>query len=104
MRVRPKPWFERFGGRVLLAERALVEEHYPDLAFRVDSDSGLMCLTGNFTLQADCGVSTEILVRIVFPMDYPHSEPVAYDAVGRFPLCDDRHSVAGGRFCLWLPP
>jgi len=87
-----------------MAERVLVEEHYPDLAFRVEPDSGVMCLTGNFTLRADCGVSTEILVRIVFPIDYPDSEPVAYDAVGRFPLSDDRHIVAGGRFCLWLPP
>jgi hypothetical protein len=104
MRVRPKPWFERRAGRVLLAEQALVEEHYPNLAFRVDPDSGLMCLTGNFTLQADCGVPTEISVQVVFPMDYPDSEPGAYDAVGRFPVSDDRHIVTGGRFCLWLPP
>jgi hypothetical protein len=63
-----------------------------------------MCLKGNFILQADCGVPTEILVRIVFPMDYPDLEPAAYDAVGKFPVSDDRHIVTGGRFCLWLPP
>lgn len=104
MRARPKPWFERRNGRELLAERALVEENYPDLAFRVEPDFGLMCLVGNITLQADCGVPTKIAVRIVFPTDYPDLEPAAYDAAGRFPEFDDRHIVAGGRFCLWLPP
>jgi hypothetical protein len=104
MRVRPKPWFERRNGRELLGERAIVEEHYPDLAFRVDADSGLMCLQGNISLQADCGVLTEVLVRIVFPPGYPDLEPVAFDAAGRFQLSDDRHIIAGGRFCLWLPP
>lgn len=104
MRVRPKPWFERRNGRDLLAERALVEEHYPDLVFRVEPDFGLMCLVGNITLQADCGVPTKISVRVVFPMDYPDLEPAAYDAAGKFPVSDDRHIVAGGRFCLWLPP
>lgn len=104
MRVRPKPWFERRNGRELFAERALVEEHYPDLSFRIDPDSGLMCLQGNITLQADCGVTTEISVRIVFPTGYPDLEPAAFDAAGRFPVSDDRHIIAGGRFCLWLPP
>lgn len=104
MRVRPKPWFERRGGRELLADRALVAEHYPDLAFRVEPDSGLMCLAGNITLRADCGVPTEILIRIVFPMGYPDLEPAAFDAAGRFLVSDDRHITRGGRFCLWLPP
>ncbi len=104
MPARPKPWFERRGGRLLLTERALVEEPYPDLAFRVDPDSSLMCLAGNLTLRADCGVPTEIFIRIVFPTDYPDSEPAAYDTLGRFPVSDDRHIVKGGRFCLWLPP
>jgi hypothetical protein len=104
MRGKPKPWFERNNGRELLAERALVEEHYPGLAFRVDTDSGLMCLSGKFMLQTECGVTAEISVQIVFPVDYPDSEPGAYDATGRFPISDDRHIIAGGRFCLWLPP
>ena len=104
MRARPKPWYERSYGREFLAEQACLTEQYPDLTFRVDPDSGLMYLTGNITLQADCGVPTEILVRIVFPMDYPGSEPAAYDAAGRFRVSDDRHIIAGGRFCLWLPP
>jgi len=104
MRVRPKPWYERSNGRELHAEQARVRGHYPDLAFRVDPGSGLMYLTGNIRLRADCGVPTEILVRIVFPTDYPGSEPAAFDAAGIFPVSDDRHIIAGGRFCLWLPP
>jgi hypothetical protein len=104
MRVRPKPWFERHNGRELLGERAIVEEHYPDLAFQVNPELGLMCLVGSIVLQADCGVPTRISVRILFPRDYPDLEPAAYDAAGRFPVSDDRHIVAGGRFCLWLPP
>jgi hypothetical protein len=46
----------------------------------------------------------EIAIRITFPRDYPESEPIAFDAAGRFPVSADRHIIKGGQFCLWLPP
>jgi len=63
-----------------------------------------MNLEGDFVLQTDCGVSTSIAIRIVFPRDYPGSEPTAFDAAGRFPVSADRHIIKDGQFCLWLPP
>jgi hypothetical protein len=70
----------------------------------MDADAGRMNLEGDFVLQTDCGVSTSIAVRLVFPRDYPESEPTAFDAVGRFPVSADRHIIKDGQFCLWLPP
>jgi len=99
-----KAWFERSDRSVLRAEEALVKEFYPGLRFRLDADAGRMNLEGDFVLQTDCGVSTSIAIRLVFPEDYPESEPTAFDATGRFPVSADRHIIKDGRFCLWLPP
>ncbi len=103
-RSKPKAWFERADGRVLRAEEALMKELYPLLRFCVDTDAGKMNLEGDFVLQTDCGVSTSIAIRIEFPRNYPNSEPVAFDAAGRFPALVDRHIIWDGQFCLWLPP
>lgn len=99
---RPKAWFERFGGSVLRAEQALVKESYPDLRFRLNA--GTINLEGDFVLQTDCGIATAIALRVVFPWDYPGSEPIAFDAASRFPVSADRHIIKDGQFCLWLPP
>jgi hypothetical protein len=101
---KPKQWFERSDGQVLRAEEALVKEFYPGLRFCLDADAGLMNLEGDFVLQTDCGVITSIAIRVVFPRNYPDSEPRAFDAVGRFPVLADRHIIKDGQFCLWLPP
>ena len=101
---KPKAWFERSDGRVLRAEEALVKEFYPGLRFRLDANVGRMNLEGDFVLQTDCGVSTSIAIRLVFPRNYPESEPTAFDATGRFPVSADRHIIKDGQFCLWLPP
>ncbi len=63
-----------------------------------------MQLVGDVTLLSECGVATAIAVRVSFPVDYPQSEPTAYDNAKRFPEDVDRHILPGGRFCLWLPP
>jgi hypothetical protein len=101
---KPKAWFERSVGQVLRAEEALATESYPGLRFRLDTDTGRMNLEGDFVLQTDCGVTTSIAIRVVFPRDYPESEPTAFDAAGRFPVSADRHIIKDGQFCLWLPP
>jgi hypothetical protein len=101
---KPKAWFERSDGQVLRAEEALAKEFYPGLRFRLDADAGRMNLEGDFVLRTDCGVSTSIAIRLVFPRDYPESEPTAFDATGRFPVSADRHIIKNGQFCLWLPP
>ena len=103
-RNKPKAWFERADGYVLRAEEALVKELYPLLRFRLDTDAGKMNLEGDFVLQTDCGVSTSIAIRVEFPCDYPDSEPVAFDAAGRFPALVERYIIWDGQFCLWLPP
>ena len=101
---KPKAWFERSDGHVLRAEEALVKEFYPGLRFRPDADAGRMNLEGDFVLQTECGVSTSIAIRLLFPRNYPESEPTAFDATGRFPVSADRHIIKDGQFCLWLPP
>ncbi len=101
---KPKAWFERSDGHVLRAEEALVKEFYPSLRFRPDADGGRMNLEGDFVLQTECGVSTSIAIRLLFPRNYPDSEPTAFDARGRFPVSADRHIIKDGQFCLWLPP
>jgi hypothetical protein len=55
-------------------------------------------------LLAECGVPTDIQVRVEFPDDYPKGEPRAYDAANRFPHAVDRHFYPDGRCCLWLLP
>ncbi len=82
----------------------MVNEHYPGLAFHLDSEGRQMCLEGDFILEADCGVPTPIRIRIEFRSNYPVTEPVAYDAAGYFPTSLDRHILKDGQFCLWLPP
>jgi hypothetical protein len=101
---KPKAWFERSDEQVLRAEEALVKEFYPDLRFRLDAETGRMNLEGDFVLQTECSVTTSIAIRVVFPGNYPDSEPSAFDAGGRFPAFPDRHIIEGGQFCLWLAP
>jgi SEC-C motif len=97
-------WFERSDGLLLHQQQLVVKANYPDLVFRVDSESGRMLLEGDFVLKADCGIRTTIRIRIRFPSNYPSSEPVAYDADAFFPRDVDRHILNSGAFCLWLPP
>jgi len=102
---KPKSWFERSEGQLLLErQRLLVQQHYPGLTFQVDSESGRMLLEGNFVIKAECGIPTTFHIRLRFPRDYPASEPTAYDAGSFFPRDVDRHILASGAFCLWLPP
>src|SRR3954447_22989417 len=62
-----KAWFERSDGRILRAEEALVSEFYPGLRFRLDANTDRMNLECDFVLQTDCGISTSIAIRLVFP-------------------------------------
>jgi SEC-C motif len=103
--TKPKSWFERSEGLLLLLQQQLlVKAHYPGLTFQADSESGRMLLEGDFVLKADCGIPTTIRIRIRFPSNYPSSEPTAYDAGAFFPTDVDRHILSTGAFCLWLPP
>jgi len=97
-------WHERDGGLRLAHDCALLNQLHPQLSYRVDPETGFVCLHGNLEYQLACNVPTWVAVRIVFPHDYPRSEPVAYDEENRFPHIADRHFYANGRCCLWLPP
>jgi hypothetical protein len=104
-----RPWYERDNGVRLGADKALVAESFPTLKFRVDEDSQLVHFEGPLAIDSGCGIATPIETKLVFPRDYPQSEPVAYDAAQRFrahPEKDikDRHLSTDGKCCLWLPP
>lgn len=99
-----KPWYERDNGARLAHDRDLIAEFYPGLSYHLNSGSGQYSLKGTLILRAECGVPTDIEICIVFPDNYPHAEPQAYDSANRFPHKMDRHFIADGRCCLWLPP
>jgi SEC-C motif-containing protein len=101
-----KQWYERGEGPARLAhDRSLIAAAYPTLSQRVVADAGEVQLEGGLIYRAECGIPTEVAVRIEFPFDYPWSEPRAFDSVGRFEHSLDRHfSTETGRCCLWLPP
>jgi hypothetical protein len=105
-RYRPKAWHERSEGIIRLAhDRALVAREYPTLNYHIDDDSGVVTLEGKLVYRAACGIPTEVPVRIDFPFDYPHHEPLAYDSGGLFEHSADRHfATDDGQCCLWLPP
>jgi hypothetical protein len=104
-----RPWYEKDYGVRLAADRALIGESYPTLAFRVDEDLSLVYLEGALGIGSDCGIATQVETKLVFPRDYPHSEPAAYDAAHRFKAhaekdFKDRHLSSDGKCCFWLPP
>lgn len=93
----------------LVADKALVAESFPTLAFTVDEESQLVCLEGALAIDSGCGIATLVETKLVFPRVYPQTEPFAYDAARRFkahPEKDikDRHLSNDGKCCLWLPP
>lgn len=105
--ARPKAWYERAAGAARLAhDRALVAAAYPSLSHRVDALDGRVYLEGILVYEAECGIPTEVEVRVEFPYDYPGHEPRAFDVGGRFfPHNMDRHfATENGCCCLWLPP
>jgi hypothetical protein len=59
-------------------------------------------LEGQIRFVADCGIATPIRVRLTFPVDYPETEPRAFDAEDRFPHDADHHYFSDGQCCLWL--
>lgn len=104
---RPKAWYERVAGAARLShDRALIAEHYSTLSHRVDETAGRVHLEGPLIYVAECGIPTEVQLRVDFPFDYPAGEPLAFDAADRFlPHDADRHfSTRDGCCCLWLPP
>jgi len=101
----PKQWYEYDDGDERLAhDRKLIAAPYPSLRFGLNFKTKLNFLEGALTLRSDCGVPTEIPIRIVFPPDYPETELVALDKSGLFRHIADRHFYKDGRCCLWLPP
>ena len=101
-RIQPKPWYHKDEGLRLANDRAIVTQFYPGLEFQVDEQTQRISLFGIITHVAECGVPTDIIVRIVFPDDYPNQEPQLYDAANQFPHSLDRHIGPNGLCCLWL--
>jgi hypothetical protein len=105
--VRPKAWHERaVGAKRLDHDRALVSTSHPTLSHRIDAEAGRVHLEGVLIYRAECGIPTEVEVRVDFPFNYPRGEPRAFDVGGRFlPHNMDRHfATEDGCCCLWLPP
>ncbi len=100
----PQQWYESDGGNTRLRQdRKLVAANFPSLRYGLNYRTKLVFLEGGLTLRADCGVPTEILIRLVFPHDYPRTEPIVVDKSGLFLHVPDRHFSADV-CCLWLPP
>lgn len=101
---RAKVWYERdHGDARLSSDRKLLGITFPTLRYGLNYRTKTALLTGPLTLRADCGVPTEILIRLEFPPNYPELEPVVYDRSGLFEHVADRH-FSGDLCCLWLPP
>lgn len=104
-----KPWYRRDKGLRFAADTALVAENFPTLVFRIGEETELVFLEGPIEIRSDCGISTSIETRLIFPRNYPEVEPLAFDAAKRFKpypgkTIEDRHIYGTGRCCLWLPP
>ncbi|MGA9142171.1 MAG: SEC-C domain-containing protein [Candidatus Acidiferrales bacterium] len=79
------------------------------LAFRIDGETQLVLLEGSLAIRSDCGISTSIETKLIFPRNYPEVEPRVFDATQRFKpypgkTIEDRHLYSTGQCCLWLPP
>jgi hypothetical protein len=101
-RPESQSWYERDDGARLDQDQALIAEHYPELHFQVDHEKSRVEIDGLLRLVADCGITTPIHVRLVFPDDYPDAEPRAFDIGARFPHDSDHHFFTDGQCCLWL--
>ncbi len=104
-----KPWYRRGNGARIAADTTLVAEHFPTLGFRIDEKERKASLEGPLVFLSECGISTAIETRLLFPLSYPELEPVAFDSAQRFKPFPgkkivDRHIYPDGQCCLWLPP
>jgi len=91
------------------ADTALIAENFPTLVFRIDEGTQLVFLEGSIAIHSECGISTNIETRLIFPRNYPDVEPLAFDATERFKpypgkSIEDRHIYSTGQCCLWLSP
>jgi hypothetical protein len=101
----PPKWFERDAGDTRLShDRKLLGEKYPDLQFALDFRLLKAVLRGSITLTEErSGIPNTIKTRIIFPDNYPDTEPFAFDDGDHFPHIGDRHFYTTGLCCLWLP-
>jgi len=104
MHLKPRPWYERDGGRRLAHDQKRVAEMCPDLVYHIDKQRGRVFAKGKITLLSTCGIPTHIPIRLDFPDNYPQQEPLVYDIEHRFLHRAERHFCANGQCCLWLPP
>jgi hypothetical protein len=97
-------WDERDGGARLAHDKALIAVSYPDLKYGINARTEEIFLYGAMTLISKSGIPTRIETRVIFPDNYPHEEPKAYDISNRFfPHELDRHFWSDERCCLWFP-
>ena len=99
-------WFERNEGDARLArDRRLIKTKYPDLKYGLNHRNKAVFLYGEISLKEESsGIPTKIGVQILFPDDYPKTEPLAVETSNLFKHIPDRHFYPSGICCLWLPP
>jgi hypothetical protein len=62
-----------------------------------------MSLVGDFVVGTRSGAEHPIPTLLLFPPDYPKSQPSTFETAGRFAPYDiDRHFYPDGGCCLWL--
>lgn len=107
----PDPWFRRRRSlsslgdaerraRRLKADVLLVAREYPGLSFVRGERSEFV---GTIAIGSSVGLETQIRTSVAIPPSYPDSEPVAFEAGGRFPKNRDAHFADDDSCCLWLP-
>lgn len=99
-------WFEQDEGDARLSrDRQLIKGKYPDLKYGLNHRNKFVFLYGEIVLkEASSGIPTRIGVKILFPDEYPKTEPIAVEIANLFEHIADRHFYPNGICCLWLPP
>ena len=98
-------WFESdVGDNRLAHDRKILKEKYPDLKYLLNWKFRKALLSGTITLvEEKSGIPSTVKVRVIFPNNYPESEPLAVDGGNQFSYIADRHFYKTGVCCLWLP-
>jgi SEC-C motif len=104
---KPEPWFERRGGCERL-ERELdsIKAEFPDLRRITYGDVAVLEGAITIYLPKSDGYRS-VQMGVVFPKDYPKSQPDSYDIAHVFRAHPgktmlDRHMSENGYCCLWL--
>jgi len=96
-------WRRARGAARHVHDKEIVASKQPGMSFR--ERDGLLELVGEYVVLDEHNAPERFPVLMVFPPDYPGSEPIAVLGGDRFVRDLDHHFYQGPypRMCLWLP-